>query len=356
MSLARELAVWQQAESLARRIALADAPAELPELAGEVRQLGVQLLEQAMAADRLARLLALLNEQLCCRAIELTARRMPLPAASWCWLNFGSAGRLEQTLISDQDNGLVFSALDAGEADALRPLFLLFADAVNQLLAECGFSLCRGGIMAGNPACCLSLEEWQWQFSEWVRRPDPEALLKASIFFDLRPVHGDLALGRKLLEGLRHLVADYPVFLYQMARNALDIDVPLNFLGEVVCESREGGGKAVDLKKSGTRLFVDAVRILALAAGSSSVATRERLQQAAACSGLEPRDAAAMIEAFRQLLRLRFHAQALGLASGSGEEVPLDPEEMHDMERVLLKEALKQARRLQQRLKLNYSL
>jgi hypothetical protein len=138
----------------------------------------------------------------------------------------------EQTFVSDQDNGLMFSATDRHEADALRELFLPFAQDVNRRLADCGFPLCSGGIMAGNPAWCLSLDEWKQQFIEWVRRPEPEALLNASIFFDLHPLFGDRDLGEALRQLLLSLTRDNPAFLHLMAANALQAPVPLNFRGE----------------------------------------------------------------------------------------------------------------------------
>jgi CBS domain-containing protein len=54
-------------------------------------------------------------------------------------LGLGSEGRLEQTLGTDQDNGLVFSASDDGEARDLRELFLPFARAVNEGLRSAAF-------------------------------------------------------------------------------------------------------------------------------------------------------------------------------------------------------------------------
>ena len=162
-----------------------------------------------------------------------------MPKGSWCWLALGSEGRHEQSLVSDQDNGLVFSATDRHEADALREIFLPFAQDVNRRLADCGFPLCSGGIMAGNPAWCLSLDEWRQRFYEWVRRPEPEALLNASIFFDLFPLCGDRDLGEELRSLLLSLTADTPAFLHLMAVNALQVDVPLNFRGEVVAGEGE---------------------------------------------------------------------------------------------------------------------
>ncbi|MBK7562923.1 MAG: hypothetical protein IPI21_00940 [Propionivibrio sp.] len=131
-----------------------------------------------------------LNDLLTLQVIELTAGCFDLPYVPWCWLVFGSEGRLEQTLSTDQDNGLVFAAASEGEAAALRKVFLPFAQAVNGALDACGFPLCKGNIMASNPAWCLSLQEWQLAFGEWMSKSQPEALLNSTIFFDFRPLYG----------------------------------------------------------------------------------------------------------------------------------------------------------------------
>lgn len=296
-----------------------------------------------------ARMVSGLNDAIARRIVELTARRHRLPSVAWCWLLFGSEGRAEQTLVSDQDNGLVFDAADEREAAALRELFLPFAAEANEHLAAAGLPLCPGGIMAGNPAYCLSLLEWRERFIDWVRMPDPAALLNASIFFDLRPLHGEAALAERLTSQLLALTEDTPAFLHLMAANALAVDVPLNFIGEIA-----GEHEPLDLKKFGSRIFVDAARIFALAAGSPAVETAARLRLTAPVIGLSDIEAASAEAAFSELLRLRFDAQRSALRGGGGEG--LRPDALNDMDRSILREALKQARRLQQRLKLNYGL
>lgn len=298
------------------------------------------------------RLISVFNDRLTARIIELTARRHRLPPVAWCWLALGSEGRHEQTFVTDQDNGLIFNATSEQEAAALRQIFLPFAQEVNQHLAACGFALCTGQIMAGNPAWCLSFEEWRGQFIDWVRRPEPEALLNASIFFDLRPLFGELTLGEKLRTLLLSMTVATPSFQHLMAANALQVDVPLNFRGEIALAE----GDVVDLKKYGSRIFVDAARIFALSTGSQAVNTAERLAQAGASVGLPAAEIAAVDAAFSHILRLRLRQQIEAEARGEPGGYGLKPAELHDVDRAILREALKQAKRLQQRLKLNYAL
>jgi CBS domain-containing protein len=221
-------------------------------------------------------------------------------------------------------------------------------------LADCGFPLCSGGIMAGNPAWCLALDEWRQRFYDWVRRPEPEALLNASIFFDLFPLYGDRDLGEDLRSLLLSLTADTPAFLHLMAVNALQAEPPLNFRGDVV--AGEGGGNEVDLKKFGSRIFVDAARIFALSSGVRAVNTSARLHDAGPAAGMQASEIDAVDAAFSHILRLRLTRQiAAGAAAAeAGNSVPLDS--LNELDMAILKASLRQARRLQQRLKLNYAL
>lgn len=337
----RTLALFAEVSGLA-------SPDALPALVGGWRQRLCALLGEMADGLAAARLISAFNDRLTVRIVALTAARHRLPPVAWCWLAFGSEGRGEQTLVTDQDNGLVFNAASEQEAAALRELFLPFAREANEQLATAGFARCSGGIMAGNPDCCLSLDEWRWRFVDWVRRPEPQALLNAAIFFDLRPLCGELRLGAALQTQLLALTGDTPAFEHLMAGNALLVDLPLSFRGEVVADD-----DSLDLKKYGSRVFVDAARIFALSHGVHAVGTVDRLREAGPLAGMSSAEIAAAIAGFSQVLRLRLAQQLDNSAGGSP---ALHPEHLHEMDRAILREALKQAKRLQQRLKLNYSL
>lgn len=341
----------QQLELLGAIDSLAELSAA-PALAHSIRTHLMEAVGGGMDGVAATRLISLFNDRLTSRVVALTARRHRLPQVAWCWLALGSEGRHEQTFVTDQDNGLLFHASSEQEADALRELFLPFAQEANQRLADCGFTLCTGQIMAGNPAWCLSLDEWREQFIEWVRRPEPEALLNASIFFDLRPLVGQLELGEQLRTLLLSLTTSTPAFQHLMAANALHAEAPLNFRGEVALNS-DG---LVDLKKYGSRIFVDAARIFALTSGTRTVSTVERLHEAGGAIGLPGLEISGLQAAFAHILRLRLAQQITSSKSGMTAGSGLKPAELNDMDQAILREAIKQAKRLQQRLKLNYAL
>jgi len=331
------------------RIAEAPDVATLVACAAEVRQLAVLLHHEQAGPALVTRALSLLNDAIAKRVLNLLQRRFRLPPTRWCWLSLGSQGRMEQTLTTDQDNGLLFSAADDGEARQLRELFLPFARAANNALAECGFPLCDGEIMAGNSRWCLSLSEWLEDFTNWVRTPEPDALLNASIFFDFTPLMGDAELAAQLRHALSDLTRGNEIFLRMMTVNALAAVPPLGRLRDFVTDADSGG--AIDLKKFGSRLFVDVARIEALGAGIAETGTAPRLRRAAAEGFMAPGDAVAAVHAFHTLQGMRLALQASRSLDGGTPGNQIDPDRLNEFDRRVLVESLRQARNLQQRLK-----
>ena len=200
----RDLFALQHASirGINRTIAAAQSTADLRQAAGAIRGLARSLIEQGIAAEPLTSLVSELNDALTRRIIELELASHPLDGIAWAWLAFGSEGRYEQTISTDQDNGLIFADVPGASAADARMRLLPFARAVNHTLAACGYPLCKGEIMAGNPRWCLSLEEWRQRFASWVADTQPQALLDAAIFFDFRAVHGREALADALRASL----------------------------------------------------------------------------------------------------------------------------------------------------------
>ncbi len=342
------LAPWvEHVEQLARRCASARDVDTLAQLAPEIRAIAVAMLEGDAGGGLVAHTLSALNDALTVRAIVLIAARHRLPPAAWCWLALGSEGRGEQTFLTDQDNGIVFSAADAAETRSLRPLFMACANEVNGALAACGFPLCDGGIMAGNADCCLSLAEWQERFTCWVRTPEPQALLNATIFFDFRELCGNAQLAQSLRDHLFRITQGADAFLRMLADNALSAAPPLGLVRDFA--AKDG---VIDLKKFGARLFVDAARILGLA--SPVTGTVARLRHVAAAGKLPRSDAEAAIGAFLHLQRIRLLNQQNTIAAGGASSNEVAPRTLNTFDRHVLLEALKQARLIQQRLKTTF--
>ncbi|HEX7454577.1 MAG TPA: DUF294 nucleotidyltransferase-like domain-containing protein [Gallionella sp.] len=329
----------------------------LQQSAKDIRSMAHNMMAQGVAAEQLTQFISTFNDLLTARVIELeyAASNLGAMADHLCWMALGSEGRFEQTLSTDQDNALIFNVPEGMTADGVRELMLPVARRINETLALCGFPLCRGGVMASNPQWCLSLDEWKKRFSDWITNGTPEALLHASIFFDFRSLHGAHALTEELRLWLAGVASDNTRFLHQMAENAMSIRPPLGVVRDFVV----GREHKLDLKLNGITPFVDAARIFSLAAGVTHTSTLQRLRASAAKLKIHPSEVEAWIDAFLfiQVLRMRHHDDAL--AQGPGGDEPdnlIDPESLHELDRRILKEAFRQARKLQARLALEYHL
>jgi len=318
----------------------------LERAASGIRQLARSLLGQGVQARQLTALISHLNDLLTRRLIELVAGRHGFDVASVCWLALGSEGRGEQTVATDQDNALI---LADGTTAAQRERALAFASDVNLALDACGYPLCRGGIMAGQPGCCLTLQEWRDRFAHWTRHGAPQDLLNAGIFFDLRPLAGDERLADSLRQEVLAAAQATPRFQKQMALNALARGTALNWLGSIRADARG----TLDLKLQGTALFVDAGRLYSLAHGTGAVGTRERLESAGQRMGLAAGEYQAWSTSFEflQMLRLRVQLESdVPLAEPNRIEVAA----LNDIDRRVLRECLRVARMLQRRLRMDY--
>lgn len=318
--------------------------------ARDIRQLAHNMMAQGVAAEQLTQIISTLNDLLTRRIIELELQDSPVRGIEFCWLALGSEGRLEQTLNTDQDNGIVFTLGDGMDADAVRAVVLPFARRVNLALAECGFPLCNGQVMASNPKWCLSLAEWQDTFADWIDHGAPMDLLHSTIFFDFRPLYGAEQLAGELRDWLCAAAPKNPRFLHQMAVNALRNRPPLGLVRDFVT----GDGHTLDLKLNGITPFVDAARIFGLAHGGRQTNTVGRLRELAEMKFLNEQDADAYIQAFLfiQLLRLRLHHGQCERGEALTNKV--DPDSLNHLDQRILKEAFRQARKLQTKLELDY--
>jgi len=329
----------------------------LTQAAGDIRQLAHNMLAQGVAAEQLTQFISTLNDLLTERIVELVysaagIKGSPLYQAGLCWLALGSEGRLEQTLNTDQDNGIVFVVPQGMTAEAVRAQLLPVAKRINDALDACGFPLCKGNIMASNPEWCLSLDEWKDRFGDWIEHGDPDALLNASIFFDFRPLCGKLELAQTLRDWLAPKVSANPRFLHQMAANALRNRPPLGLVRDFVV----GEGHKLDLKLNGITPFVDAARIFSFAAGTGGTNTVQRLRQSAAKLNIAAAEIGAWVDALHFIQILRLRRQHKEFSEGEAMDNFIDPDALNDLDRRILKEAFRQARKLQTRLALDYKL
>jgi CBS domain-containing protein len=337
--------------ALARDIARAPSREVLARHAAGVTGLVQRLVDDGGRAGDIARIVAELNDRLVARVLAqaeaaLSAREASAPMP-YCWLVFGSEGRREQTLRTDQDNGLVYADPSPEAAPAAARYFAgLAQEAIDGLIAI-GFPPCPGGAMASNPRWCQPLARWTEYFREWMARPTAEHILAASMYFDLRPIVGVSALGESLRALLQSEAPRHPRFLTAMAKDVVERPLPVGLLGGLrVRRSGEHAG-TVDLKGAGGMQLVGAARVHALELGLIETGTTERFRAAGDRGLYTPADVSEIVDAYEELLRLRLQHQLACLREGRAPDNHVDPNVLSHRDGVLLREALKTVRRVQ---------
>ncbi len=340
---------------VARTLANAPSIETLAALQAEVGKLTETMIAHGATAEQINRLVTLLNDYTTRQAIRLCIREHGEPGIDFSWLSFGSAGRREQTMLTDQDNGILFvTSGEEGEAGA-RTALLPLATRITEALARCGFRLCPGNIMASNPKLCLSSGEWQSWFDRFIDAATPQNLLNSCIYFDMRVQWGESGPIDAVWDHISARIRNNALFQRMLAEAALQRRPPLGLFSHFVTQ-KSGTVKGIDLKKEGLSPFVDAARVLALAHGVRQTSTLERLRALAEAGVLERQDVNAWDEAcqFIQLLRLRWQLAAQRENRELSNMVP--PAELNQLDQRILKEAFRQGQRLQRKLAWSYQL
>ena len=341
---------------LAQTILHADRIETLVSIRDRIRQLVDNMLAHGASSTQITHIITLLNDHTVRRVIELAIADVGDPGVPFSWLCFGSEGRSEQTLHTDQDNGILFEAQDTAEAALIRGRLLPLAERINRDLDTCGFTLCKGNIMAGNPQLCLSRQEWRRRFSSFVRESTPENLLGSTIYFDLRVVWGPPEGCDHLREQFLEDIRDNRIFQRMMAENALRHRPPVGRFRDFVV-TRKGEGKAtLDLKVQGLTPFVDGARLLALSHGVGACNTLERLRKLVEQEVIDKQDGAAYEEAYHFIQQTRMQQHQQQARAGQPYSNRLDPDTLNHLDRRILRESFRQAQRLQSSLAMRYQL
>lgn len=223
----------------------------------------------------------------------------------FAWLVYGSQAREDQTMGSDQDNGLIL-AQEPNEQQA--QYFASMAEYVCNGLAKCGIKLCDGNIMASNPALRMSLKNAVEEAQQWVMTPTKEAIMHFNIYLDARCAAGDVTLF-KTLQQRRAPLLKQKMFLAALARQSNDVSVPLSTFQRFTYEKGRKQKDTIDLKTRAVALINNIARIYALADSIIVPNTLARLEALPEQSQLSQPDAMNLRDIWLFLNRLRWRHQ-----------------------------------------------
>jgi CBS domain-containing protein len=312
-----------------------DVPSIRDLLAG-MANLMVQWVNSGMKAQQVSQILTAISDAVTVRLIQLAEKKLGPAPVPWCWAGFGSQARGEQLLGADQDNGMIID--DSVEADHL-PWYREMADFVCDGLNECGYIYCPGGIMAKTDEWRQPLGIWQKTVRRWATSPTPDAVMRVSIFFDIRAVYGDSSLARRLQQTMLEQASSNSIFLAALAANALDSRPPLGIFRRFVVDRDGEHRDTVDLKKRGVLPVTEIVRLHALARKIPAVNTDERLRALAHDKHMTIVDSRNLEDALHFIQQQRIKNQCQQIVRGEKITNFLNPRDLPKMAKEQLRDA-----------------
>jgi CBS domain-containing protein len=306
------------------------------ELVSGMSNLMVQWVNSGMRAQQVSQILTAISDAITVRLIQLAEEKLGPAPVPWCWTGFGSQARGEQLLGADQDNGIIIA--DEAREEHL-PWYKELAEFVCHGLNECGYIFCPGGIMAQTDEWRQPLATWQKTVRRWATAPTPDAVMRVSIFFDLRSIYGSSQLCGELQKTMLEQASRNSIFLAALAANALDVKPPLGIFRRFVVDRDGEHRDSLDLKKRGVLPVTEIVRLHALAHQLPQVNTNDRLKALAAGKHMTIVDSRNLADALHFIQHLRIKHQCEQILRGEKVTNFLNPRDLPKMAKEQLRDA-----------------
>ncbi|MED3562753.1 DUF294 nucleotidyltransferase-like domain-containing protein [Bacillus xiapuensis] len=233
-------------------------------------------------------------KQVVSSAINHLTKQIGPPPSPFSFFAMGSAGRLEQSIWSDQDHGIIYQ----NQRDETKIYFLTLGKVISHYLHEAGYEYCDGGVMASSPLWCKSFPEWQEQLINWITESSWESIRHLLIFIDGRTIFGEHTYIHQLKSMIYDMVKKENL-LPRILNNTLHVKKGIGILGQFLIETHGSYSGSINLKEIAFFPYVNSVRLLAIKEQLQETSTLSRLTQ------LQFQDKERYKEQFLKLLKYR---------------------------------------------------
>ncbi len=307
------------------------------------------LTDSGAHARNITRIITTISDTILEKLVDFAIEELGEPPVSFAFVSLGSEGRGEQTLVTDQDNAIIFEDVDEEKLEAVQAYFNSFGTKVCTWLDSAGYDFCKGNIMAMNPEWCQPLEKWKEYFTNWVMASEPQDLLEVNIFFDFRCLYGEKDFTDQLREHITQIAMKRAVFFQHLAKNILIFKPPVDFFGNIAVESGGDHANSFDIKFV-IAAIVGFARVYAVKNGLESTNTLQRVDTLLERNIINTATHAEIVGAYNYLMQMRFRHQVTLINEGLAPDNFINLDELSHMEKMMLKKTFSQVSSFQKQL------
>jgi CBS domain-containing protein len=331
------------------RIDRARSVADLAQAAQDIQRQVERLAGERVRVEAIAEITSDLNRRLVSRVFEFIAP--PSIRDNGCLIIMGSEGRGEQTVRTDQDNGLLLAKPVPGTE--LAEFRRAFTDALEHF----GFPPCRGNVMVRNPQWSQPVTDFIHQIKTWIMTPDEFSAMNLGIFFDAVGVTGYGELVQRTRAAMVEMMRSESAYLAQFARYidqfaGASAGMLTSFMASVGV-----GSDLIDIKKSGTFPIVHGIRTMSIEHAIMVTPTAERIGALVADGVLGDELGRELAGALSYFMEIRLRAQLRAVKTGQHEmESIVRLSELSTADRDLLRDALRIVKQFREVVRYRYHL
>jgi signal-transduction protein with cAMP-binding, CBS, and nucleotidyltransferase domain len=331
------------------RIDRAQSIEDLAQAAQDIGRQVERLAGERVRIEAIAEITSDLNRRLITKLFEIVAP--PSIRAAGCLMIMGSEGRGEQTVRTDQDNGLLLAA-PVPESDLAS-----FRAAFTEALAQFGFPPCPGNVMIRNPQWSQPIEDFVRQINAWIMTPDESSAMNLGIFFDAVAIAGQAALVQRAKAATIEMMRGESAYLAHFARYIDQFAGASAGMLTSLMASVGVGTDLIDIKKAGTFPIVHGIRTMSIEHGIAVTATGKRIGALVEQDVLGAELGRELASALSYFLEIRLRSQLRAMKTGQRElESIVRLTELSTSDRDLLREAFRVVKRFREVIRYRYHL
>ena len=317
--------------------------------AADIQSQVERLHKQGARVEVISEITSDLNRRLFAKLFNLIAS--PSIREAGCLMVMGSEGRGEQTVRTDQDNGLLLShPVSDDELQAFR-------DGFTNALEKFGFPPCSGNIMVRDPQWSQPIDGFLRQLKGWTMAPTCESPLNLGIFFDAISVIGHHELLDRAKSTMVEMMRGESTYLSHFARAIDQFESASAGMLTSIMASVGVASDEIDVKKTGTFPIVHGVRTLAIEEGIKEESMVRRIEALAAKGTIGAELARDLVGALSYLMEIRLRSQLRAMKTGKRElEAIVRLNELTTRDRDVLRDALRVVKRLSEVVRSRYHL